>query len=135
MKSCLITRIGVVKVYCEKVTTVKQERYTGLTLLEVEALQSDDSIEIAEVVQDGMLDPETLPEGAHPELAMTYTVIANVSRDKMEHRACGVPPDEIRISKDNRDIEGLGFISHERDYTRSELLGMGWDADVVDALG
>lgn len=35
IKSCLISRMGVVKVYCDKSFVQKQERYQGVSLIEV----------------------------------------------------------------------------------------------------
>lgn len=53
IKSCLITRMGVVKVYCDKRWDEREERYQGLSQPEVEALSQDPEIEIVSVEQDG----------------------------------------------------------------------------------
>lgn len=38
IKACLLFRMGVVKVYCDKSSVQKQEKYAGLSLLELQAL-------------------------------------------------------------------------------------------------
>lgn len=53
IKSCLISRMGVVKAYCDKRWDEREERYAGLSLSEVQALQQDPEIEVVEVEQDG----------------------------------------------------------------------------------
>lgn len=35
VKSCLITRMGVIKVYCDKSWEEQEERYVGLSMVEV----------------------------------------------------------------------------------------------------
>jgi hypothetical protein len=44
IKSCLIARMGVIKVYCDKSSADKEERYRGVSLIELEALQSDPDV-------------------------------------------------------------------------------------------
>src|SRR3546814_13640976 len=46
IKSCLIARMGVVKVYCDKSSVEKEETYQGVSLMELQALEGDPDIEI-----------------------------------------------------------------------------------------
>lgn len=43
----------------------------------------------------------------------------------------GVPPEEIRISKDCRTIDDVRFIEHRVERTRSDLISEGWPKDEV----
>src|SRR5690606_37912586 len=47
-----------------------------------------------------------------------------------------VPPEEYRISADARSLDAskARMVGHERKVTRSELLEMGFDPDIVDDL-
>lgn len=69
VKSCLIARMGVVKVYCDKSSVEKEERYQGVSQVELEALQSDPDVEVVEVAPYGELPSSGLVEGMPPELA------------------------------------------------------------------
>jgi hypothetical protein len=66
IKSCLIARMGVVKVYCDKSTVEKEERYRGVSAYELQALQSDPEIEVTEVTPSEYA-PQ-LAEGMPPEM-------------------------------------------------------------------
>lgn len=69
IKSCLIARMGVVKVYCDKSSADKEERYKGVSVIELEALQSDPDVELVEVTPYGTQPPAGMVEGMPPELA------------------------------------------------------------------
>ena len=60
IKSALLFRMGVVKVYCDHRWEHKQETYQGLSQMEVQALQQDQEIEVVSVEPDGQLSPELL---------------------------------------------------------------------------
>jgi hypothetical protein len=45
-----------------------------------------------------------------------------------------VPPEEFLISKSAKTIEDASFVAHRRLMTRSELIAIGYDQDIVDAL-
>jgi hypothetical protein len=49
IKSALISRMGVVKVYCEEARDEREARYEGLDDLDLQALQADDTIEVQDV--------------------------------------------------------------------------------------
>lgn len=52
----------------------------------------------------------------------------------MNFRCDGVPPEEIRISKNCRDISTVEYICHEVERTRSDLISEGWPREEVDRL-
>lgn len=45
--------MGVIKVYCDKSWEEKEERYEGLSMVEVEALEQDSEVEVVEVTPSG----------------------------------------------------------------------------------
>lgn len=53
---------------------------------------------------------------------------------KDNYNVVGVPPEEIIFSKDSRDISKLRFVCHDVERTRSDLLSMGYDPDLVDTM-
>lgn len=134
IKSCLITRMGVVKVYCDKRWEEKTERYEGISAFEVEALSVDPEIEISQVVAMGEVPQEALPPDAPLDVSQTYYVEAKRKREVMEFRVEGCPPEEILINKDCRSITDVRFICHRREMTISDLLSLGYPKDEVEAL-
>lgn len=134
IKSCLITRMGVVKVYCDKRWEEKTERYEGISAFEVEALSVDPEIEISQVIAMGEVPQEALPPDAPLDVSQTYYVEAKRKREVMEFKVEGCPPEEILINKDCRSITDVRFICHRREMTISDLLSLGYPKDKVEAL-
>lgn len=134
IKSCLITRMGVVKVYCDKRWDEKTERYEGISAFEVEALSVDPEIEISQIIAMGEVPQEALPPDAPLDVSQTYYVEAKRKREVMEFRVEGCPPEEILINKDCRSITDVRFICHRREMTISDLLSLGYPKDEVEAL-
>lgn len=134
IKSCLITRMGVVKVYCDKRWDEREERYQGLSQPEVEALSQDPGIEIVSIEQDGEVPQVAQFQGMPPELLPTYAVVAKTRDEVMEFRAEGCPPEEIGICQDGRLITDLRYIHHRRQMTVSDLLSLGYNKAEVESL-
>lgn len=123
--------MGVVKVYCDKSHVDKEERYEGVSAIEVELLQQDPDIEVVEVIPYGQVQPM---EGMPPELGQQFEVVAKRREERMEFKCEGVPPEEIRIAKDCRNIADVEFIAHEVQRTRSDLISEGWPRKEVDRI-
>ena len=127
IKSALIQKIGVVKVYTDSREDIREERYRGLSQAELQALSEDPEVEIAEQVE--YADP-ALP----PEQAQAFDVLLTRKREVVDFRCEGVPPEEIRIAKGSRRIEDVRYIAHEVKKTISKLLDEGYPEDKVRQL-
>ncbi len=137
IKSALITRMGVIKVYCDRSWTTREETLTNQSDMDLAAIKGDDDIEIVEVtaeipVQGGQ--PVMVAPGQFGPPQPTYTVRVKIKERNDQFLVEGVPPEEIIMSKDSRDIEKLRFISHEVERSRSDLISLGYPRDKVDAL-
>lgn len=132
IKSCLIFRMGVTKTWCEKAWDDRQEVYRGLSMVEVEALASEEGVEVVSADPVGQLDPSLVPEGAPPEAATLYDVVLSIKQQKNRIKVAGVPPEEIRIARDTRNLSDVRYIAHVVEKTRSDLLSEGWPEDEVD---
>lgn len=133
IKSALITRTGVVKVYADDAWTEVDETYQDLDQLQMQALQADASVTVKEVVagQQAVFGPD----GAQVMMP-TYTAVVTRRRNQRKFVVEGVPPEEVIFSKDTRDIEKLRFVCHEVERTKSDLISMGYGrADIEDAFG
>lgn len=134
IKQALIARMGVVKVWCDKSWEEEEERYQGLSMAEVEALQNDPDIEVTEVLPYGEQPAAGMMEGMPPEMAVEYEVVAKRKAEKVKYRVEGVPPEEFRVNKDARTLESAEFVAHEVERTASDLISEGWPKDEVDKL-
>lgn len=131
VKQGLIGRFGVGKVYCDDSFEEKEERYEGLSQLEVEALQQDADIEIVSVEPMGMVPPEGMMEGAPPEM---FAVVAKRRENLRRFVVEGIPPEEFRVSKDARTLASAEFTAHEVERTASQLISEGWPRKEVEKL-
>lgn len=73
--------MGVVKVYCDKRWVTKEERYRGLSIIDIQALEEDPEVEIVskeeiQALEGGMpVLPGYESEQVPPELAVSYDVV------------------------------------------------------------
>jgi len=147
-KDALLQKNGVVKVYWDDEKQVNSEQYQDLTEEELALMLEDESVEIVE--QDkkkvGEIQVPPTPEemmmaqqsGMPPEMKTQDVFAYDVKIRKVakfgQVRIENVPPEEFIISKKARDIVNAPFCAHRKLTTRSELIAMGFDADVVDNL-
>ena len=129
-KDALMAKVGTVKAYWEAKEDVNKETYKNLTEDELALLLSDPAIEVTSQ------KVEYMDGGAMgmPIQVPLYTVKVK----KVKKYGCvkieNVPPEEFLISKSARTIEDSPFVAHRRLMTRSELVAMGFDKDIVEGL-
>lgn len=139
----LLQKNGIVKAYWEDKEDVTKERYQGLTDDELALMMQDKDIEVVEqdVTTLPIVDPMTAETivaagGEVPTFNMNDVVI---QRKKKSGKVTivNVPPEEFLISKNGAAIRGpraAPFVAHRRQITRSDLIAMGFDESVVNAL-
>jgi len=139
----LLQKNGIVKAYWEDKEDVTKERYQGLTDDELALMMQDKDIEVVEqdVTTMPIVDPMTAETivaagGEVPTFNMNDVVI---QRKKKSGKVTivNVPPEEFLISKNGAAIRGpraAPFVAHRRQITRSDLIAMGFDESVVNAL-
>lgn len=127
----LVQKNGIVKAWWDESEQVTTESYRGLMLEEVSELLDDPELEPIE-----RAEREPGP-GEVPGLdGLVHDV--EFRRVRKSGKACvdNVPPDEYRISADARrlDPSRARMVGQEREVTRSELIAMGFDEDLVYSL-
>jgi hypothetical protein len=130
-KDALLQYTGVVKVTIDESTEVTQENYQGLSGDEFQALQADEETELEEVTEE-VIQVQT-PIG----IAQQSKYDAKVKRTKKaKKKVCyeNIPPEEFLISRTARDFVKPQMIGHTTPKTRSELIEMGFDREIVDSL-
>ena len=122
-KDAILQKVGIVKAYWDDSISVTKEQYANLTDDELAMLLSDGTMEIAgqETIEQDM-DGQVLR--VHNVALMRRT---KAGRIKIEN----VPPEEFLISKAGKTVRDTPFVAHRKLITRSDLVAMGFDADVV----
>jgi hypothetical protein len=130
----LVQKNGIVKTWWDESETATYESYQGLSESELAGLLDDPELEPLERAEREM---ETVdPSGEALVVGVVHDVmfrrVAKVGRVRV---AC-VPPEEYRISSDTRGLDPgeARMVGQERQIKRSDLLGMGFDKQIVDDL-
>lgn len=132
-KNSLIQRMAWVKVYHEEAYDERQEKYAGQSPAELMMLQQDPDVTIVAVQQE---QEAVIADDGVTVIQPPYVTVTCIRRAYAGYtKVVGVPPEEVFVSKDSRDIEDLRFICHERRVTPSDLISMGYPQELVDQLG
>ena len=145
-KDALLEKNGIVKVYWDDTSSVEQETYENLNDQEYQLLLDDENVEIVE--EESFVDEkmkaamdlllvEATAQGKlvadEPTPMLHNCVIKRTSKGgkvKIEN----VPPEEFLIQRTAKSIETANFVAHRVSKTRSELIEMGFDREVVENL-
>jgi predicted GNAT family acetyltransferase len=133
-KDALLQKNGIVKVYWDEKIDVSKEKYQNLTQDEVTMLLNDPEVEVVnqkttEIAPAG-IDPMGMP------IPPVYSYDVKLKKTKKTGKVIveNVPPEEFLISKKARTIADAPFVAHRKLATRSELIAMGYEKDIVDNL-
>ena len=145
-KDALIEKNGIVKVYWDESEKVEQETYENLNEQEYKILTDNDDVEVIEEEsfadelakkQIEELQQIALSQGQEIEDIPTpklYNCIIKRTTSSGKVKIENIPPEEFLIQKSAKSIEDADFVAHRVLKTRSDLIQMGFDRDIVDDL-
>ncbi len=131
-KDALLQKTGIVKAYWNDELDVTKEKYEGLTDDELVMIMQDPEVELVsqEIIESTEVDEMT----GQTTYSKSNNVVLKRTKNKGKIVVENVPPEEFLISKRGKTIQDAPFVAHRRMITRSELVAMGFDKDVVDSL-
>ena len=145
-KDALIEKNGIVKVYWDESEKVEQETYENLNDQEYQILVNNDDVEVVE--EESFVD-EKAKEQLEQIKALAEAqgqVMEDIPTPKLHNciikrtsssgkvKIENIPPEEFLIQKSAKTIEDADFVAHRVLKTRSDLIQMGFDRDIVDDL-
>jgi len=154
-KDSLLQKVGITKAYWDDSKDVTTEKYYGLDDNELALILDDDDVKIVsqktteeeeenppQPVMDPMsgqpqIDPMTgmpMMQDVPPTVIRTHDIKVSRESDKGRVKIETVPPEEFLISKRARTIADSDFTAHRKMVTRSELVAMGYDEELVYSL-
>ena len=144
-KDALLEKNGIVKIYWCEDQSVNQETYKNLNDQEYQALVSDNDVEIVEHEEfedeNALEQIEQLKEVAKSqgeefniETPKLHNVRIKKVYDKGYVKIENVPPEEFLIERTAKSIDDANFVAHRTVKTRSELIEMGYDPEIVAQL-
>lgn len=116
----LMARMGVAKVWWDKVTEEVEEEFQDLSIEEADGLLMDDKVEPGEVEVD----------------AETGLASGTITRkiDKSQIRIEMVAPEEFLVTTNAKKLRDAPFCAHRTAKTISDLLKMGFTAEMLDKI-
>ena len=135
----LLQKNGIVKAVWEDKEDVSKETYEGLSDDELAMLLQDKDIEVVEqdTVENPILDPMGMPVFDEAGLPAMYGIHDVVIKKKLKSgkvAIANVPPEEFLIAKAGKTVKNTPFCAHRRMITRSDLIAMGFEEDIVNGL-
>ena len=145
-KDALIEKNGIVKVYWDESEKVEQETYQNLNDQEYKLLIADDDVEV--VKEETFVDEKAKEELEQIKLLAEAQgqVVGDIPTPKLHNciikrttnsgkvKIENIPPEEFLIQRSAKTIEDANFVAHRVLKTRSDLIQMGFDKDVVENL-
>ncbi len=131
MKDALLQYSGVVKVTWDVSEETTIEKYQGLSELEYQKLRLDPDVRIDDVTQEQRISEDQFGNAVQQ---ISYNVESARVTEKGRIKICNIPPEEFAINKSARDFYKPRFCGHRTPKTRSELIQMGFDRELVESL-
>ena len=131
-KDALIQKNGILKVYWDDSNKTEREEYTRLTEDEFNDLVADPEVKVKNhsEYEEPILDDQ----GKELDKVTLHDVVIHRTRLYGQVRIEPVPPEEFLISRRSKDINSANFVCHRTNKTRTELVEMGYDKDLVEGL-
>jgi hypothetical protein len=127
---------GIVKHWWDDQEEIETSEHSGLTEEQIAILQQDQDVEIV-AQKEG--EPQIImvpgPTGQMMELPLpTYDVKVKRIESTGRLRVECIEPEDFLLDRESTCIEDARFVAHRRDTTRSELIKMGFDRELVENL-
>jgi hypothetical protein len=131
-KDALIQKNGILKVYWDDSAKTEREEYVRLSDDEFNDLVINAEVKVKNHTE--YEEPITDDQGKELDKVTLHDVVIHRTRLYGQVRIEPVPPEEFLISRRSKDINSASFVCHRTNKTRSELVEMGYDKDLVEGL-
>ena len=144
-KDALLEKNGIVKVYWEDIKKAEHETYENLNEDSYQSIINEDDVEVLEHEEE---EDESQDEQIKilEQVASQQGQVLNLPRPKLHHikikrysnegrvKIENVPPEEFLIQRNAKTIQDSNFVAHRTTKTRTELIQMGYDKDIIATL-
>ena len=131
-KDALIQKNGILKIYWDNSNKTEREEYTKLTDDEFNNLVSDEEVKVQNHTE--YKEPIVDDQGEQLDEITFHDVVIQRTRMYGQVRIDPIPPEEFLIERRCKSIDTANFIAHRTNKTKTELVEMGYDRDLVDSL-
>ena len=127
----LVKKVGIVKVWWNNATVAESHSYENLSDEEVEMLVSDDEVEIIEHSQELTMEMDEMGIEVSRNV---HSMLISHKYEEGEMVIEGIPPEEFFIDGSAKSIDDAYIVCHKSEKRAGDLIGMGFDQDVIDNL-
>ena len=131
-KDALIQKNGILKVYWDNANKTEREEYTRLTDDEFNDLVSDAQVEVKN--HSDYEESITDDRGQEIDKVTLHDVVIHRTSLYGGVKIEPVPPEEFLIERRCKDLHSANFVCHRTNKTKTELVEMGFDPDIVEGL-
>ena len=131
-KDALIQKNGILKVYWDNAEKTEREEYTRLTDDEFNDLVADAEVKVSNHTQ--YEEAITDDRGQEIDKIPLHDIVIHRTKLYGKVKIEPVPPEEFLIERRCKSIDTANFVCHRVNKTRTELVEMGYDKDLVDSL-
>lgn len=131
-KDALIRKSGFVKAYWDDSIQASTHSYTNLSEEAYIALIMEDDVEVVEEeveMQSFTMEDPLTGEDIDQDVPVSYDLTIRRLKPKDQVVIETIPPEEILVSRNARDLESSPYVAHRMVKTVSELVAMGYDYD------
>lgn len=125
IKDGLLSKVGIVRSWQDATPVKKRERYRGLTDMQLAGLVQNPAITV--LTHDAKEDPSAPGQSLHD-------VELEVDHGPVGVRIENVEPSSFILSRHAKKMADVTALGELRQYTRSDLVGMGFDRARVEQL-
>ena len=131
-KDALIQKNGILKVYWDNANKTEREEYTRLTDDEFNDLVSDPQVEVKN--HSEYEESITDDRGQEIDKVTLHDVVIHRTSLYGGVKIEPVPPEEFLIERRCKDLHSANFVCHRTNKTKTELVEMGFDPEIVEGL-
>ena len=131
-KDALIQKNGILKIYWDNSNKTEREEYTRLTEDEFNDLVADGEVDVKEHTEYD--EPITDDRGEELDKIKLHDCVIHRTRKYGQVRIEPVPPEEFLIERRCKSIDTANFVCHRTNKTKTELVEMGYDKELVESL-
>lgn len=131
-KDALIQKNGILKVFWDESEKTTREEYKKLTDDEFIDITKDPEISVSQHTEyeEELKDDQ----GVVLDTIKYHDVVLHKTTKYGKVNVEPIPPEEFLIERRAKSIEDANFIAHRTNMTRTELIEMGYDADIINNL-
>ena len=122
---------GVIKVWWDDTPEFETFVYTGLTEEQLSVILTDGAVEV--LAQDSEVVTSAGPDGQPVELEV-FDVKIKREKKQTGLKFAAVEPENFLMDKESVTIDESRFVAHRDVVTKSSLVEMGFDRDVIDMI-